>query len=89
MPGSQTFKYLGHILSHGNNNVPEMRQNLKQAWATWRRISKILTREEIPAPVAGTFYHTVVVTMVMYSSKAWVPPPLGLKVLEGFHVEST
>ena len=38
------FKYLGHVLSHDDNNIPAMRRNLKRARATWVRVSKILTR---------------------------------------------
>ena len=83
------FKYLGRIMSQDDNDVPTMRGNLKRAWATWGRVSKILTRQEVPAPVAGMFYQAVVATVLLYGSESWVLPPSALKVLEGFHVEAT
>ena len=82
------FRYLGRVLLHNNINVPTMRRNLKRAWATSRRVSKILTRQEVPTPVAGMFYQEVVTAVLLYSSKSWVLPPSALKVLEGFHVEA-
>jgi hypothetical protein len=82
------FKYLGWVLAHNHNNVLAMRQNLKRARATWQRVSKILTREEVPTPMAGMFYQAVAAAVLLYGSKSWVLPPSGLKVLEGFHVEA-
>ena len=63
-------KYLGRILSHDNNYVPAMRWNLKRARGTWKRIFKILTREEIPAPVVGMFFQAVVVAILFYGSES-------------------
>jgi hypothetical protein len=82
------FKYLGRVLSYDENDVPAMRRNLKKARATWGRVSKILTREEVPAPVSGMFYQAVVAAMLLYGSESWFFPPSGLKVLEEFHVEA-
>jgi hypothetical protein len=62
----ERFKYLGRVLSHDDNDVPAMRRNLKKARATWGRISKILTREEVPVPVAGMFYQAVVAVVLLY-----------------------
>ena len=81
------FKYLGRVLSHDDNDVPAMWRNLKRAQATWGRVSKILTRQEVPAPVAGTFYQAVMAAVLLYGSESWVLPPSALKVLKGFHVE--
>merc|ERR1712086_342394 len=83
------FKYLGRILSHDDNDIPAMRRNLKRARATWGRVSKILNRQEVPAPVAGMFYQAVVAAVLLYGSESWVLPPSALKVLEGFHVEAS
>ena len=81
------FKYLGYILSHNNSDVPAMRQNLKQARSTWRWVSKILTRDEVPAPMAGMLYQAVVAAVLLYGCELWVLLPSGLTFLEGFHVE--
>ena len=48
-------KYLGRVLSRDINDIPSIHRNLKQAQATWGRVSKILARQEIPAPVADMF----------------------------------
>ena len=58
------FKYLGRVLSHNDNNILAMRRNLKRARATCGRVSKILTRQEVPAPVVGMFYQAVVAAVV-------------------------
>jgi hypothetical protein len=84
----ERFKYLGRVLSHDDNDVPAMRRNLKRARGTWTRVAKVLTREEIPAPVAGMFYQAVVAAILLYGSESWVLPPSGLKAIEGFHVEA-
>ena len=59
------FKYLGRIMSHDDNDIPAMRRNLKRAQATWGRVSKILTRQEVPTPVAGMFYQAVVAAVLL------------------------
>ena len=82
------FKYLGRILLHDDSDIPAMRRNLKRARGVWGRVSKILTRQEVPAPVAGMFYQAVVATVLLCGSKSWVLPPSALRVLEGFHVEA-
>jgi hypothetical protein len=83
------FKYLGRVLAHDDNDVTAMRRNLKWVWATWGRVSKILTREDVPAPVAGMFYQAAVAAVLLYGSESWVLPPSGLTAVEGFHVEVT
>ena len=63
-------------------------RNLKRARATWRRVSKILTQEEDSAPVAGIYYNSVVVAVLLYGSKPGYCPPLSPKAPDGFHVEA-
>ena len=82
------FRYLGRVLSHNDSDIPAMRQNLQKARATWGRLSKVLRRQEVPPPVAGMFYQAAVAAVLLYGSESWNLPPSGIKVLEGFHVES-
>ena len=82
------FKYLGNVISMDDNDVPAMPRNLKRPRKTWDRLSKVLEKEEISPKVAGMFYQAVVASQLLYGSKAWVLPPLGLLALEGFHVEA-
>ena len=80
----EVFKYLGCIALYVDNNVPAMRRNLKRVRGIWRRLSKVLATEEVPAPVAGMFYQAVVAAMLLYGSELWSLPSRALKVLEGF-----
>ena len=64
------FKYLEWIVSHDDNDIPAMRRNLKRARATWGRVSKILNRQEVPAPVVGMFYQAVVAAVLLYGSES-------------------
>ena len=70
------------MLSHDVNNLLAMSRNLKQMRATWGRVSKILTRQEVPVPVAGMFYQAVVTEVLLHGNKSWVPPLSLLKILE-------
>jgi hypothetical protein len=45
------FKYIGHVLSHNNNDIPAMRRNPTQVGATWGWIYKILSSQEAPTLV--------------------------------------
>ena len=76
-------------MSHDDNDISAMRQNFNWARATWGQVSKILTRQEVHAPVAGMFYQAVVAAVLLYGSKSWVLSPSALKVLEGFHVKAS
>ena len=84
----ELFRYLGRVTSHVDNDVPAMRRNLKRARGQWKRISVILAKEEIPAPVAGMFYQAVVGAVLLYGSESWNLPPSAKRTLEGFHVEA-
>ena len=81
-------KYLGRILAMDDTNLPAMCRNLKKARGAWYRLSRVLTKESVPGPVVGMFYQAVVASQLLYGSETWVLPPLGLKFLEGFHVEA-
>ena len=65
-----------------------MRCDLKRTWKTWGRLRKVLEKEEVSPRVADIFYQRIVASILLYGSKIWVLPPSGMKVLEGFHVET-
>ena len=71
-----------------DNDLPAMRRNLKKARGMWYRLSRVLDKESVPGPVAGMFYQAVMASQLLFGSGTWVLPPLGLKCLEGFHVEA-
>ena len=51
----QLFKYLGRIIAYDGSDVPAARRQLARARAVWRRLSKVIAKESVPAPVAGMF----------------------------------
>jgi len=83
----QTFKYLGRIVAYDGSDVPAARRQLKRARAVWGRLSKVIAKENVSAPVAGMFYQAVVIVVLLYGCESWVLPPSQLRALEGFHVE--
>ena len=69
------------------NYVPAARRQLARARAVWGRLSKVIAKESVPAPVAGMFYQAVVAAVLLYGSESWVLPKAQFRALEGFHVE--
>ena len=63
-------------------------RNIKRERQVWGRISKVIAKDSVPAPVAGMFYQAVVAAILLYGSETWVAPPHELRALEGFHVEA-
>ena len=82
------FKYLGRVLSYDDCDTPAIRRNLKRARAAWGRISVIIAKEGVPAPVAGMFYQAVVAVVLLYGSETWVVSSHDRRALDGFHVEA-
>ena len=82
------FKYLGRLLPYDDSRTPAIRHNLKRARAAWGRLSAIIAKEEVPAPVAGMFYQVVVAAVLLYGSESWVISAFDLRALDGFHVEA-
>ena len=83
----QLFKCLGRIIAYNGNDVPAARRQLARARAVWGRLSKVIAKESVPAPVTGMFYKDVVAAVLLYGCESWVLPPSQLRALEGFHVE--
>jgi hypothetical protein len=54
--------------------------------ATWVRISKVLTKEVLPAPAVGVFYQAVVLTVLLCNSESLVLPHTGLPAFKRFHM---
>ena len=63
------FNYLGRIIAHDDCNTPAIQRNLKRACQVWRRIFKIIAKEEVAAKVAGIFYQVAVATVLLYGSE--------------------
>ena len=71
----ERVRYLGWVLSHTNDGLLAMYQNLKLGGGTWGRVSKMLSRQEVPVPMTGTFYQAVLVVVLLYRTGSWVLTP--------------
>ena len=54
----------------------------------WSRISTVIAKDSVPAPIVGMFSQAVVVAVLLYGSETWVTPPHDLRAMEGFHLET-
>ena len=76
------------MLSYDDSDTPAIRRNLERAREVWGRISTVIAKDSVPAPITGMFYQVFVAAVLLYGSETWVIPPHDLRVLEGFHVEA-
>ena len=59
--------------------------NLKKTRKRWFRIEKLLKRKEANAKIMGTFYKTIIQTLLLYGSETWVINNTNLQKLKSFH----
>ena len=43
------------MIAYDGSDVPAARRQLARARAVWGRLSKVITKESVPVPVAGMF----------------------------------
>ena len=55
-----SFKYLGRILTAGDDDWPVVAGNLEKARKSWGRLQRILSREGEDKRVSGKFFKAVV-----------------------------
>ena len=55
-----TFKYLGRVMTAGDDDWPEVAGNLVKERKIWRRLLRILSREGANKRVSGNFFKAVV-----------------------------
>ena len=75
------------MIAYDGSDVSGARRQLARARAVWGRLSKVIAKESVTAPVTGMFYQAVVAAVLLYGCESWVLPPSQLRVLEGFHIE--
>ena len=51
-----TFKYLGRVITAGDDDWPLVVSNLVKAWKIWGRLSRILSWEGADKRVSGKFF---------------------------------
>ena len=79
-----TFKYLGRVVTAGDDNCPEVAVNLVKARKSWGRLSRILSREGADKRVSGNFFKAVVQAVLLFGEETWVLTPRIEWALESF-----
>ena len=66
------FKYLGRVLTAGDDNWLAVLGKLKKARKSWARTTRILGREGTNPRVSGIFFKEVVQSVLLFRLKTWV-----------------
>ena len=78
------FKYLGRILTEGDDDWPAVAENLEKARKIWGRLQGILSREGATKQVLGNFFKVVVQQVLLFGAETWVVSPMMEWVLSAF-----
>ena len=79
-----TFKYLGRLMTAGDDDWPEVAVNLVKSWKSWGRQSRIVSREGADKRVPGNFFKAVVQAVLLFGAEMWVLTPRIERELESF-----
>ena len=71
------FRYLGRVLTAGDNDWLAVVGNLGKARNSWGKLSRILIREGADPKVLGHFYKVVAQTVLLFRADTWVLTGLG------------
>ena len=66
------FKYLGRVMTAGDDDWPSVAGNLVKARTSWGRIAWILIREGAKKSVSGNFFREVVQQVLLFGAETWV-----------------
>ena len=79
-----SFKYLGRILTEGEDDWPGVAVNLGKSMKSWGRLHMILSREGATKRVLGNFFKAVVQKVLLFGAETWVVSPRMEQVLSSF-----
>ena len=82
-----SFKYLGIVLSTADDGWTSMLRNLKNVQVVWRRMSRILNREEEKPQVSEFLFKSVVHPVLLFGVETWVVIPCMGRVLGGLQYQ--
>ena len=78
------FKYLGRVLTEGDDDWPEVARNLEKARKSWGRLQGILSREGATKRVSGNFFMAIVQQVLLFGAETWVVSPMMERALSAF-----
>ena len=64
-----SFKYLGGVITTGEDNWPAVVGNLRNAWKIWARLARILGREGEDLKVSGMLFKVVFQAVFIFWSE--------------------
>ena len=70
-----TFKYLGLVMTAGDDDWPSVAVKLVKAWKSWGRLSRNLSWEGADKRVLGNFFKAVVQVVLLFGVETWVLTP--------------
>ena len=79
-----TFRYLGRVLTAGDNDWLEVVGNLGKAQKIWGRLSRILSREGVDLNVSGIFHKAVAQAVLLFRAETWFLTPRMERALDSF-----
>ena len=78
------FRYLGRVLTAGDNDWLAVVGNLGKARKSWGRLSQILSREGAYLKVSGNLYKAVTQAVLLFGEETWVLTQRMEKALDRF-----
>ena len=78
------FKYLGRVLTEGDDDWPAVVGNLAKARKSWGRLQGILSMEGATKRVSGNFFKAVVQQVLLFGAETWVVSPMMERALSTF-----
>ena len=79
-----SFKYLGRILTEGDDDWPAVAGNLGKTRKSWGRMQRILSREGANKRVSGNSFKAVVQQVLLFGADMWVVLPRMERALNSF-----
>ena len=65
------FRYLGRVLTAGDDDWLAVVGNLGKAWKSWGRLSRVMGREGADTKVSGNLYKTVYQAVLLFGADTW------------------
>ena len=75
MVNMTAFRYLGRMMTAGDDDCPEVVGNLQKARKSWGWSSQILIREGAYPKVSGHFSKAVTQAVLFFGEETWVLTP--------------
>ena len=79
-----TFRYLGRVLTEGDDDWLAVVGNLGGAQNIWGRLSRILSQEGADPKLSGIFYKVVAQAVLLFRAEMWVLVLRMERALDGF-----